>query len=162
MKIYFAADHAGFELKNELIAYVRELGHEAEDCGAQSLDPNDDYPGIIAAAARKLSNDAAAGIENRAIVLGGSGQGEAIAANRFVGVRCAVYYGPAGAQTDADGASLDMIASTRQHNDANALSLAARFLSQEEAKAAVAAWLAAPFSSVERHVRRISALDQLA
>lgn len=163
MKIYFAADHAGFELKQALINFVRgELGLETEDCGALTHDPNDDYPGIIAAAARRLAQDVKQGIPSRAIVIGASGQGEAMAANRFRGVRAAVYYGPAaGPQHDAMGNELDMIASVRSHNDANALSLGARFISLEVAQSAVREWLSHPFDGAERNRRRISALDGL-
>jgi len=163
MKIYFASDHAGFELKNTLINFVRgELSCEVEDCGAFEPDPADDYPAFIAAAARSLASDVESGLESRAIVLGGSGQGEAMAANRFKGVRCALYYGEAPRkQRDAAGRELDVLSSTREHNDANALSIGARFVSVEEAKEAVRRWLATPFSGEERHVRRIGMLDQL-
>ena len=162
MKVYFAADHAAFDLKNQLMSFVHdELGMETEDCGAMSLDPNDDYPAIIASAASKLSVDALAGIDSRAIVAGGSGQGEAMVANRFPGVRCALYYGGAGAQIDASGNTFDMIASTRAHNDANALSLGGRFLSVQEAKDAVGRFLSAPFSDEDRHVRRIKQIEQI-
>ncbi|MEN9561394.1 MAG: hypothetical protein RIQ56_667, partial [Candidatus Parcubacteria bacterium] len=96
-KVYFAADHAGYDIKNQLFAYVRdELHWEVEDCGAFINDPADDYPAIIAAAAKKLSQDVLTGVESRAIVAGASGQGEAMVANRFKGVRCALYYGKAG------------------------------------------------------------------
>ncbi|OGG51080.1 hypothetical protein A3C18_03715 [Candidatus Kaiserbacteria bacterium RIFCSPHIGHO2_02_FULL_54_11b] len=161
MKIYFAADHAGFELKNALLAFARdELGHEVEDCGAFSFEKDDDYPEFIAAAARKLSGDAAAGHESRAIVVGASGQGEAIVANRFPGVRCALYYGaPSREQTDMSGKQLGILASTREHNNANALSLGARFLPIEEAKKALAEWLEQVFSGEERHQRRIEKID---
>lgn len=151
MRIYFAADHAGFELKNALVEYVKELGHEAEDCGAHSFDKDDDYPAIIAGAAKKLAADAAVGKESRAIILGGSGQGEAIVANRFKGVRSAVYYGKK--------PSIPPL--SREHNDANALSLGARFLSVDEAKSVVKEWLARPFSQDERHARRIKQIDEL-
>jgi ribose 5-phosphate isomerase B len=162
MKVYFAADHAGFEIKNALVGYVRTLGYEVEDCGALVNDPADDYPEIIASAARKLSADVQAGKDSRAVVAGASGQGEAIVANRFKGVRCALYYGTTGQeQTDMSGKQLDMLASTREHNDANALSLGLRFLSLEEAKAAVQKWLSAPFSGEERHARRIKKIDTL-
>src|SRR6185295_2504463 len=94
MKVYFAADHAGFELKNTLLNFVRgELNFDVEDCGALTYDAADDYPDLIALAARKLSEDAAQGLDSRAVVIGASGQGEAIVANRFPGVRCALYYG---------------------------------------------------------------------
>lgn len=163
MKIYFASDHAGFELKNALLAYARdELGHEAEDCGAFSFDKDDDYPVFISAAARKLSVDVSKGGDSRAIVIGASGQGEAIVANRFKGVRCVLYYGEATRlQTDMSGRELDMLGSARMHNNANALSLGARFLSIDEAKAALARWLSAAFSGEERHARRIKMIDNL-
>ena len=110
MKVYFASDHAGFDAKNKLVEYVRDqLKCEVEDCGALVNDPQDDYPGIIAVAAKKLSKDVAAGKDSRAIVAGASGQGEAIVANRFKGVRCALYYGdPGNEQVDASGKHLDI------------------------------------------------------
>jgi ribose 5-phosphate isomerase B len=163
MKVYFASDHAGFETKNQLLAYVRdELKCEVEDCGAFVNDPQDDYPGIVAEAARKLSQDVAAGRNSRAIVAGASGQGEAIVANRFNGVRCALYYGdPGNSQVDASGKRLDIISGSREHNDANALSLGLRFLSFAQAKDVVARWLSTPFSGEERHARRIAQIDNL-
>ncbi len=164
MKVYFASDHAGFELKNELLDFVRDsLGCEVEDCGAFVNDPADDYPEIIAQAARKLSADVAGGLDSRAVVIGASGQGEAIVANRFRGVRCALYYGaPSREQTDMAGKQLNMLASTREHNNANALSLGARFLTAEEAKEALKEWLSVEFSGEERHARRIRAIDAAA
>lgn len=161
MKIYFAADHAGFEMKNALMNFARgELAAEVEDCGAYALDPSDDYPTYISAAARALSTDIAKGLESRAVIIGASGQGEAIVANRFKGVRAVVYYGGTKSQTDAAGMTLDMIASTREHNDANALSLGARFLTLDEAQSALKAWLSTPFSGDERHARRIANIDR--
>jgi ribose 5-phosphate isomerase B len=162
MKVYFATDHAGFEMKNALVAFVRELGHEVEDCGALVHDESDDYPEYIAIAARKLSADAAAGLDSRAILLGGSGQAEAMVANRFKGVRAAVYYGqPRTNQTDAAGRELDIVASTREHNDANAFSIGARFINIEEAKVVVRIWLERPFTDSGRHARRIKQIDQV-
>ena len=163
MTIYFASDHAGFDLKNELLAFVRDDLHiDVHDCGAYEKDPNDDYPAIISAAARSVSRDVAGGIESRAIVLGASGQGEAIVANKFRGVRAVVYYGPAGRQTDASGRELDMIASTRDHNNSNVLSIGAKFVSSDDAKQVVQAWLSAPFSNEERHARRNAQIDDVA
>ena len=159
MKIYFAADHAGFDLKNTLAEYVSSLGYEVEDLGAHMYDESDDYPEIIARAGKRLSDDALAHKESRAIVLGGSGQGEAMMMNRFKGVRCALFYGGEGMQKDITGASLDMIASLREHNDANALSLGARFLDHTLAKMAIRAFLETPFGGVDRHVRRIAKID---
>lgn len=156
MKVFFASDHAGFELKEALMPFVQGLGYEVEDCGAFAFDPQDDYPDTIKKAAEAVSKDP----ENtRGIIVGGSGQGEAIVANRYPHVRAAVYYGPGGRQVDADGKELTMTASTRKHNDANVLSLAARFLPQDEAEAAVEEWLATEFDGEERHMRRIKKID---
>jgi ribose 5-phosphate isomerase B len=143
MKIFFASDHAGFEMKNSLIEFVKELGFEVEDCGAYELNPEDDYPEFVKRAAQKVSEDP----ENtKVIILGGSGQGEAIVANRFPNVRAVVFY----------GGDKDIIKLSREHNDANVLSLGARFIKLEEAKEAVKLWLETPFSGEERHRRRIS------
>ncbi len=147
MKIIFATDHAGFELKEKLIAFVRdELGYDVEDCGAYSFDEQDDYPAFVQKATRLVG---ASPDEARGIILGGSGQGEAMVANRFVGVRAAVYY----------GGNTDIISLSREHNDANVLSLGARFISDDEAKAAVRLWLSTPFSNEVRHARRIANID---
>jgi ribose 5-phosphate isomerase B len=149
MRVLFATDHAGFELKEALVAYVRdELGYEVEDMGAHAFDTEDDYPNLIAPAAKKVAEG---GPDVRAVILGGSGQGEAMAANRFPGVRAAVFY----------GGPREIITLSREHNDANVLSLGARFLGVEDAKAAVAAWLQAPASGEERHVRRRIGLDRI-
>jgi len=147
-QVYFAADHAGFELKNTLMAFVREMGYVVEDCGATMYDAVDDYPGFMACAAQAVSKNPECA---RGIILGGSGQGEAMVANRFKGVRAAVYY----------GGTTDIVELSREHNDANVLSLAARFLSEEEAKEAVKKWLNTAFSGEERHVRRIKKIDEL-
>jgi ribose 5-phosphate isomerase B len=163
MKVYFATDHAGFETKNKLLEYVRDiLKYEVEDCGAFVNDPEDDYPGIIAIAVKKLAVDVAAGKDSRAIVAGASGQGEAIVANRFKGVRCALYYGdPGNEQVDASGKKLDMLTGSREHNNSNALSLGLRFLTFDQAKDVVARWLKAPFPGEARHARRINQIDDL-
>jgi ribose 5-phosphate isomerase B len=158
MKIVFAADHGGFPLKEKLKPFVESLGYEVEDCGAYSLDMKDDYPAFIMPAARKVGADPE---HTRGVVVGASGQGEAFAANRIKGVRAVVYYGePARKQVDADGKSLDMITSTRQHNNSNILSLAGRFLTEDEAKDAVKRWLAAPYDATSRHERRHAMLDE--
>lgn len=158
MKVYFASDHAGFDLKNTLLAYVRdELGLAVEDCGAHERDPKDDYPDFVRLAAAAVARKPEG---SRAIVLGASGQGEAMMANRFKGVRAAVYYGdPNVHQRDAGGNELSLLESVRAHNDANVLSIGARFVSTDEAQRAVAAWLATEFSRDARHVRRIAKLD---
>ena len=157
--IYIAADHAGFALKNELIPYIEnELGYSVVDAGARVLDPDDDYPDFVGFAAKSVAEVPG---ERKGIVIGGSGQGEAIAAKRFNGVRAVVYYGNVGSQTDASGENLDIISSSRIHNSANVLSLGARFISVEEAKKAVTDWLRTEFSAEERHLRRINKIDKL-
>jgi ribose 5-phosphate isomerase B len=139
MTIYFATDHAGFALKEKLLAYVRdELQYEVVDCGAYTQDPEDDYPGFIKKASEAVSQNP-----------GASGQGEAMVANRSLHVRATVYY----------GGPAEIITLSRVHNDANVLSLGARFLSEEEAKDVVKLWLETPFSGEERHIRRITDID---
>lgn len=147
MKVFIASDHAGFELKAKLIPFLKSLGYEVVDKGAFSFNKDDDYPDLITPVAKAVSEEKG----SLGAVLGGSGQGEAIVANRFPGVRAAVYYGGAP----------DIITLSRQHNDSNVLSLGARFLNGEEAKAAVKLWLETPFSGEERHIRRIEKIDNL-
>ncbi len=160
MKIFTAADHAGFDLKEELKKFLSSLGHEVVDCGAAEYDEQDDYPQFILTAAKLVAEDPK---NSRGIVIGASGQGEAMAANRIKGVRAALFYGnPSVSQTDASGNVLDLLTSTRKHNDANVLSLGARFITFEEAKAAVELWLATDFSGETRHLRRIKQIDDLA
>lgn len=146
MKIYFASDHTGFEMKGALIGFVKELGFEVEDCGAYDLNLNDDYPEFIKKAAKAVSEDSQ---NSKAIVLGGSGQGEDMVADKFPNVRSAEYY----------GGNFEVVKLSREHNDANVLSLGARLLSLNEAKEAVKLWLETPFSNEERHIRRISKID---
>lgn len=141
MKIYLATDHAGFELKEKIKDFLKKDGYEVEDFGALTFDPQDDYPDFISKAAQAVSKDP----KSRGIILGGSGQGEAMVANKFPGVRAAVYYGRAE----------DMPKLTREHNDSNILSLGARFITEEEAKNAVKLFLQTSFSKDPRHVRRI-------
>ena len=148
MQIYIGSDHAGFELKEKLKGYLKERGYDVADSGPYAYDQADDYPDYITPVARKVS-------ENpdtvRGIILGGSGQGEAMMANRFANVRAMVYY----------GGPLDIIKVARGHNDANILSLGARFMSEDEAKSALELWLETPFSDEERHVRRIKKIEKL-
>lgn len=156
MKVYFGADHAGFELKEKLLEYVTELGHHAIDLGAYEYDPEDDFPDFIVPVAHRVSQSFEPA---RGIVLGGSGQGEAIAANRFQRIRCVVFNG----QYDPrDGRNLpDEIILSREHNDSNMLSLGARYLNEDEAKMAVRVWLATEFSNDERHVRRLQKITDI-
>jgi len=147
MKILITSDHAGFELKKELIPYLIELGCEVKDRGPLEYHSEDDYPDFIAPVAEEVSKN----IELRAIIIGGSGQGEAITANRFENVRAVVYNAP----------NLEIIKFSREHNDANVLSLGARFLSVEESKEAVKLWLETKFSNEPRHLRRLQKIDLL-
>jgi ribose 5-phosphate isomerase B len=153
LKIVFATDHAGFELKNTLLAYVRdELGYEVIDCGAEVYDESDDYPEFISNAAKIVSENP---LDHRGIILGGSGQGEAMVANRFAHVRATVFYG------EPLGSELSIIHLSREHNDANILSIGARFVTAEAAKDAVKQWLTIEFSGDERHKRRVTNIDTL-
>ena len=129
--IYLATDHAGFELKEKVKEFLKKEGHEVEDCGAYAYDAEDDYPDFISKAAEAVSKNP----ENKAIILGGSGQGEAMVANKFPNIRCAVYY----------GGQSEMPKLTREHNDSNILSLGARFLNAEDATQAVKLFLDTPF-----------------
>ncbi|MFZ2886445.1 MAG: RpiB/LacA/LacB family sugar-phosphate isomerase [Minisyncoccia bacterium] len=158
MKIYFASDHAGFELKQSLIEFVRALGYEVEDCGPASFNEEDDFPDFVIPMAQKVAAD----LGSFGVVVGASGQGEAIAANRVKGVRAAVYYGPAALeQTDVSGNVMDILTSTRAHNNANVLSIGARFVSGEDVEKALRVWLSTPFSGDDRHARRNAKLDSL-
>lgn len=147
MKVYLATDHVGFELKERIKKFLKEEKYEVEDCGAYSLDPEDDYPDFISKAAEAVSKE----LSSKAIILGGSGQGEAIVANKFPNVRAAVYY----------GANKQMPALTREHNDSNILSLGARFLTVSEAIEVVKLFLQTPFSNETRHLRRIKKIKKL-
>ena len=147
MKVYFASDHAGFELKNKLLVYVRdELGYQVEDCGADKFDPNDDYNEPVQKAAEAVSADPNTA---KAIILGGSGQGEAMQANRYPKVRAAVYY----------GGETEIITLSREHNDANIISLGARFVDEDKAKTAVKLWLDTPASPDQKYHRRIDKMN---
>ena len=147
MKIYLASDHAGFELKEQIKAYLKERDFEIEDIGSFAYEPDDDYPDFVIPAARKVAEDPE---RNRGIVLGGSGQGEAIVANKVKGVYAAHYY----------GGSLEIIELSRRHNDSNLLSLGARFLSKELALRAVDLWLRTSFDG-GRHERRLKKIKDM-
>ena len=146
MKIYIATDHAGFALKEKLVPYVKSLGFDAQDMGAFKLDPNDDYPDFISKAAAEVSSNPQ---NSLGIVLGGSGEGEAMVANKFRHIRATVYY----------GGSMDIVKLSKEHNDANILSLGARFLTLEQAKNAVRLWHSEHAVLEERHKRRIAKIE---
>jgi ribose 5-phosphate isomerase B len=148
MKILLASDHAGFELKNKIVTYLKDEGFDIEDMGAAALTPDDDYPEIMVPVAMRVLTDP----ENtKAVIFGKSGQGEAMVANRFPGIRATVYYGN----------NPEIIKLSREHNDANILSIGAGFVGEDEAKEAVKLWISTPFSNDERHTRRIAQMDNI-
>lgn len=142
MTIYLASDHAGFALKEILKEYIASVGHTVKDMGNSVLEEDDDYPDFIHPCAKAVASDKG----SIGIILGGSGQGEAIVANKVSGIRAAVL----------NHANLDIVKLSREHNDANILSIGARFLTEHEAKEAIKLWLETPFSGEERHARRIA------
>ena len=158
MKIYLAADHAGFHLKNALLEHLATLGYEAEDLGATELDPADDYPDYALKLAKKVAGEESA----MGILTCGTGEGEAMAANRIEGVRASVFYGPRHAtealniEGDHSKDGFDIVRLARRHNDANILAIGARFVSPGEADEAVRIFLETPFSGDARHLRRLA------
>ena len=161
MKIALSSDHAGFSALQRLQRFLERGGYECLNYGPELYDPLDDYPDFIREAAKVV----ASGECKYGIIFGGSGQGEAIVANRTPGVRCGVYYGPANPlkTLDAEGSEAsdeyEILRLNRTHNDANMLSLAGRFLDQAAIEKAVAVWLETPFSNEDRHLRRIGKID---
>ncbi|MGW0551654.1 ribose-5-phosphate isomerase [Streptomyces altiplanensis] len=142
MRVYLGSDHAGYELKNHLVEWLKAHGHEPVDCGPHIYDALDDYPPFCLRAAEKTAADP----ESLGIVIGGSGNGEQIAANKVRGVRAALAWSE---QTAALG---------REHNDANVLSIGGRMHTEQEATKFVEIFLSTPYSGEERHQRRIDML----
>ena len=161
MKIALSTDHAGFEPLQKLQAYLESSGHQCTNYGPAIYDSADDYPDFIAPAAKAVAE----GECEMGIIFGSSGQGEAMVANRLSGIRCGVYYGPAAplGVIDAEGNTaqdnFEILRLNRQHNDANMLSLAGRFLDQDAIEKAVDIWLDTSFSGIDRHQRRINKID---
>lgn len=144
MRVYLGADHAGFELKQQIIEHLQRTGHEPIDCGASNYDADDDYPAFCIAAAEKTVADPG----SLGIVLGGSGNGEQIAANKVPGARCALAWSVQTAQL------------AREHNNAQLIGIGARMHTLDEALAIVDAFLSTPWSEAERHQRRIDILSE--
>jgi ribose 5-phosphate isomerase B len=140
VRVYLGSDHAGFELKGRLIEWLTSAGHEPVDCGPKAYDPEDDYPVYILRAAEGVAGDPG----SLGIVIGGSGNGEQIAANKVCGIRAAVAWTVETAQL------------ARQHNDANILSLGARMYSDDDSLEFTKMFVQTPFSGVERHARRLA------
>lgn len=164
MKIYLGSDHAGFALKEVIKKFLEEKKYEVEDCGAYTYNKDDDYPDFIGKAAEGVSKDPE---KNLGIIFGGSGEAEMIVANKYIGVRCGLFYTkalPIGA-ADVTGRTssdpLEIVRLTKEHNNANMLSLGARFLTEEDAISAVTTWLKTSFSAEERHIRRIEKIKEI-
>ena len=144
MRIHIGGDHASYDLQRELVRWLGEEGHDVVDHGPETYDELDDYPVFVLRAAEAVADDP----DSLGIVLGGSGNGEQMAANKVKGVRAALAYNP------------EIARLTREHNDANILSLGGRMQSLEEAWEMVEAFLNTPFSGEERHQRRIDMLSE--
>ena len=140
MRVYLGSDHAGFELKEALVASLREAGHEPVDCGPASYVPDDDYPVYVMRAAQGVAGEPG----SLGIVIGGSGNGEQMAANKIAGIRAALAW------------TRETARLARQHNDANVLSLGAREYSTEDAVGFAKVFVDTPFSEEPRHARRIA------
>lgn len=160
MKLFFAADHGGYELKQTLLAYAKELGHDVKDCGALTYDEHDEYPDFVMPCARTVATTEG----SMGVVIGGTGNGEAMAANRIPSARAALFYGPAMAvaPVDAEGTAgtqdgYDIVRLARRHNNANILSLGARFVTNETAKEALRIFLSTEFEG-GRHEGRVAKL----
>ena len=143
MRVHIGSDHAGFELKTHLLTHLASLGHDVVDVGPAVYDAQDDYPPFcIATALAVLADPGSLGI-----VIGGSGNGEQIAANKVPGIRCALAW------------SVETATLGRQHNNAQVVGIGARMHSLDEAAEIAAAFVATPFSDEPRHQRRIDILD---
>jgi len=148
MRVHIATDHAGLELSAHLQEHLAAAGYDVVDHGPKEYDAEDDYPGFCIDAAKAVVADQQAGIEALGIVLGGSGNGEQIAANKVHGIRAALAW------------NLDTARLARQHNDANVVAVGGRQHSLPEATEIIEAFLAEPFSGAERHVRRIAQIAE--
>ena len=146
MRVHIGSDHAGLELKDHLVEWLADQGHEVVDHGPFVHDPLDDYPVFCLRAAEGVAADRGDGVDSIGVVIGGSGNGEQMAANKVDGVRAALVW-------NDDTASL-----AREHNDANVISVGGRMHTLEEMTRFVGVFLATPFSGDERHVRRIGML----
>jgi ribose 5-phosphate isomerase B len=143
MRIHIATDHAGLETSHYLIHELTNLGHEVFDHGPQSFDPLDDYPAFCINAALAVQRDLQAEVPALGVVLGGSGNGEQMAANKVKGIRAALVW------------NKEIAELAKQHNDANVIAVGARQHSKEEVLELIKVFIAEPFSNDERHVRRI-------
>lgn len=163
MTVYLATDHAGFGLKEKVKNFLEDQGYQIQDCGAYKFDKDDDYPDFISKAAEKVSQNAG----SLGVIFGSSGQGEAMVANKFKNIRCAVFYTPfiPAHNVDVSGRTsnnpFEMIRLTKEHNNANMLSIGAKMIKEEDALKAIKLWLDAPFTNEERHVRRVEKIKEI-
>lgn len=155
MKIFIGTDHAGYVLKEHLVSSLKAQGYEVVDKGAFEYNEGDDYPDFVIPVAKEVSKDPD---NSRGIVMGATGQGEAIAANKFPHVRAVVYYGKADCVVDDEA---DIIVRSREHNNSNVLSLGARYLTEESMMSAVDSWLKTSYPGGEKHVRRLAKIDKI-
>lgn len=155
MKIFIGTDHAGYVLKEKLVTFLKAQGHEVIDKGAFEYNEGDDYPDFVIPVAREVSHDPD---NTKGIILGATGEGEAITANKFSHVRAVVYYGKSHSVVDDEA---DVLIRSREHNNANILSLGARYFTEEDMMSAVDLWLKTPYSKGERHIRRLAKIDQI-
>jgi ribose 5-phosphate isomerase B len=146
MRVHLGSDHAGLELKDHLVAWLREQGHEPVDHGPFVYDALDDYPVFCLRAAEAVAAERVAGEDSLGVVIGGSGNGEQMAANKVQGVRCALVW------------SEETAVLAREHNDANVVSVGGRMHSVEDMTRFVEVFLGTDFTGDERHVRRIGQL----
>lgn len=153
--IYIGTDHAGFGLKERLVWSLKKQGYSVIDKGAFEYEDTDDYPDYVIPVAEAVSREPD---EVRGIVLGATGQGEAMLANKFPHIRAVVYYGKAQCVVDDDS---DIILRAREHNNSNILSLGARYLTEDMMLDAVKNWLDTPFKGEERHIRRLKKIEAL-
>jgi ribose 5-phosphate isomerase B len=144
MRVHIGGDHAAFDLKAELVQHLLEQGHDVVDHGPETFDPEDDYPVAVLRAAMGVRSDEG----SLGVVLGGSGNGEQIAANKVEGIRCALAW------------TVETARLGREHNDAQVVSIGGRMVSVEDAKAIVDTFLATPFSGEERHRRRLDMVSR--
>jgi ribose 5-phosphate isomerase B len=144
MRVHIGGDHAAFDLKGELVRHLLEQGHDVVDHGPETFDPEDDYPVAVLRAALGVRGDEG----SLGIVLGGSGNGEQIAANKVEGIRCALAW------------TVETARLGREHNDAHVVSIGGRMVTVEDAKAIVDTFLATPFSGEERHQRRLDMVSR--
>ncbi|QGN56885.1 ribose-5-phosphate isomerase [Nostocoides sp. HKS02] len=139
MRVHIGGDHAAYDLLGELVTFLEQEGHEVTNHGPHAYDAEDDYPVFVLRAAEAVAADPT----SLGVVLGGSGNGEQMAANKVKGIRAALCY------------SVELATLAREHNNAQVISIGARMTAVEEAKVMVAAFLATPFSGAPRHQRRI-------